>query len=176
MSADSGSRAQLQQEKQLELFGVTVDNIQPSPTSSSEQIPKHPSQGSARHASGKCRPCIHIATNKGCALGYKCSFCHYSHEQDHDDREYGPRGGSAARGLELTTIPTSIDTLETSSSGHSSARAAEALREALNQVLFQSLYYQLMRPLENRWTTRVVEALRGQRSFHCKLMILGSLL
>jgi len=34
------------------------------------------SVGSAKHASGRCKPCAHVYTDRGCANGTACSFCH----------------------------------------------------------------------------------------------------
>lgn len=38
-----------------------------------------PSQGSALHASGTCKPCLFHSTGK-CANRSSCKFCHYQHE------------------------------------------------------------------------------------------------
>jgi len=36
--------------------------------------------GSAKHASGSCKPCLYFRTKVGCNSGAKCTFCHIEHE------------------------------------------------------------------------------------------------
>jgi len=38
-----------------------------------------PSEGSAVHQEGNCRPCIYACKNK-CQAGSQCTFCHYPHD------------------------------------------------------------------------------------------------
>eukprot|EP00929_Paragymnodinium_shiwhaense_P083707 TRINITY_DN44702_c0_g1_i1.p1 TRINITY_DN44702_c0_g1~~TRINITY_DN44702_c0_g1_i1.p1 ORF type:complete len:268 (+),score=38.96 TRINITY_DN44702_c0_g1_i1:71-874(+) len=45
-----------------------------------------PSVGSAKHAAGTCRPCLHISARTGCKSGRNCSFCHIAHEKKHRRR------------------------------------------------------------------------------------------
>jgi len=37
------------------------------------------STGSARHVTGKCRPCHYVRSNTGCENGQSCEFCHFPH-------------------------------------------------------------------------------------------------
>lgn len=37
------------------------------------------SAGSARHGTGKCRPCSYVKGNTGCENGVTCEFCHFPH-------------------------------------------------------------------------------------------------
>jgi hypothetical protein len=41
---------------------------------------KHPSIGSAQHATGDCKRCCFFPRNR-CSNGYDCEFCHYEHEK-----------------------------------------------------------------------------------------------
>jgi len=40
---------------------------------------RHPSVGSAKHASETCKPCHYLKSKSGCKLDRECGFCHYSH-------------------------------------------------------------------------------------------------
>lgn len=51
-----------------------------------------PSQGSALHGSGKCRPCHYFPTKDGCVNGKACKFCHL-----HNKGEGRERPGKAKR-------------------------------------------------------------------------------
>mmetsp|Transcript_61543 Transcript_61543/g.121116 ORF Transcript_61543/g.121116 Transcript_61543/m.121116 type:complete len:239 (+) Transcript_61543:2-718(+) len=38
-----------------------------------------PSEGSRNHGVDRCKPCMFVHTAAGCARGFACSFCHYTH-------------------------------------------------------------------------------------------------
>lgn len=40
-----------------------------------------PSQGSALHEAGRCKPCLFLYETIGCKNGFSCSFCHYNHNR-----------------------------------------------------------------------------------------------
>lgn len=44
------------------------------------------SDGTARHAEAKCRPCHYIHSKAGCANGRDCPFCHFPHTDKNRQR------------------------------------------------------------------------------------------
>jgi len=54
-----------------------------------------PSQGSAGHAQGSCRPCAHNWKPAGCNKGVACSFCHICTKHDFQRRRYNNRRSRA---------------------------------------------------------------------------------
>uniref|UniRef100_A0A7S1ADB6 C3H1-type domain-containing protein n=1 Tax=Noctiluca scintillans TaxID=2966 RepID=A0A7S1ADB6_NOCSC len=48
-------------------------------TQSSGTLPESQFQGEAAHDAGTCVPCHFHLTNKGCAKGSSCAFCHLTH-------------------------------------------------------------------------------------------------
>mmetsp|Transcript_97397 Transcript_97397/g.275978 ORF Transcript_97397/g.275978 Transcript_97397/m.275978 type:complete len:87 (-) Transcript_97397:61-321(-) len=40
------------------------------------------SEGSKKHASGSCKPCVFMHHVNTCMHGKECKFCHYPHKKD----------------------------------------------------------------------------------------------
>lgn len=64
-----------------------------------------PSQGSALHDVGECRPCLYLSSKLGCLNGEACRFCHLAHA-----KKSRPRPCKATR-IQCKQIASMIDTL-----------------------------------------------------------------